>query len=556
MLARLLRPCYRWIPILPLSAAVVVVAGLALPRTMWCDQQLQLGLACAAIIAVSGAARPRLAVTAASAVALSGLLCALCGDREHAALVMELVALTCLPLVLTVLTTPRQLMTRDACEPAQGLSGQIAQVVVLCALPVGYPAALGSAIGATIGLLAPATLPAGRDALASAAATPRALAALPRTPRVLELLPAVLVLGGLLLAGFLHRDWYQHPGLGTWLVLGALFALWTVVTGDALAALFMVGFDLVGMNFCRVGMGADQAMTLLGVLAPAQVLPLSWWWWRFHRGPWPVAVVLGVVAPVVLLLGSTPSLPAIAVAGLLGAGISAMRPAQPGLRPGTPRAVIRAARGSLPIYWSMYLPMKLRLDPMFAQLGRDQRPWRAVLDVGCGPGLGAALAVTHAGTTAYCGIDLDEEKLRVARVLLQASGRELDGDWQLILGRMPFGHDLPGTCDTVLLLDVLHYWDPAEQQRLLSYLRRQTATGGELWLRDGVADASGSAGRVAAGERFTTLVAFNPGGGALHFQTAACLEGWFAQAGWLLMERQESGAQNRLWRLRAQAAGA
>jgi len=552
MLARLLRPIHRWLPILPLSAALAALGGVWLPRTLWHEKPFQLGLVSAGMVALMATTRPRFAVTILSAMVVAGMICAGGGDLAHAPLVMEVVALIAVPPCLTVLTTPRSQLRAESCEPALGLSGAIAQIVVLCALPVGIPAALGCAAGAVLCLLAPGALPAeSPTALGERDSPPQTLLALPAPAHVPALLPGGLLLGAILLAGLWHHLPDRHPSLGTWLVLAVLVILWTVMTGEVVTALFLVGFDWFAVLQCPVQPGVDAGMVLLGVLAPAQVLPLTAWWQRFHRAPWRVAVVLGVVAPLVVLLGSSPSLMAIAVAGVGGAAVSGMRPARrPQMMPSL-RAIIGAAKGTLPVYWTIYLPMKVRLDPMFAQIGADTRLWKRVLDVGCGPGLGAALAVAHPITTAYCGIDLDEEKLRVARLVLQAGGRELDANWQLLLGRMPFAQDLPKTYDTVLLLDVLHYWDPRQQQRLLTYLRRQTDPDGEMWLRDGVVDAAGSAGQVGAGERFTTFFAFNPGGGALHFQTEACLEDWFAAAGWTVLERQPSGAQNRLWRLRA-----
>jgi len=555
MLARLLRPIHRKLPILPLSVALAVLGGVWLPRTLWSDQPFQLGLVSAGLVALMGVTRPRFAITILGAMVVAGMACAAAGDLGHAPLIMELVALIALPPCLTVLTTPHAHLSAQACEPAVGLSGALAQLVVLCALPVGLAATLGCGLGAVLCLCAPGALPQrARDREASIDAAPAPLPALPSAPRLLRVLPPGLFLAAVLLAGFVHRLPYRHVGIGTWLVLGVLVAVWSVMTGDIVAAIFLVGFDLFAVVSCPVGPGGDHGMVLLGILAPAQVLPLTWWWQRFEMVPWRVAVVIGIVAPFVLLLGSSPSLAGVALAGVGGVAICALRPTKPRHGPLTPRAMLRAARGSLPIYWTMYLPLKLHLDPMFLQLGADPRPWRAVLDVGCGPGLGAAVAFTRpGGLSAYCGVDLDQEKLRVARVLLHGAGRDLTDDCQLVLGRMPFAQDLPRTYDTVLLLDVLHYWDPAEQQRLLSYLRRQTEPGGEMWLRDGVVDAEGSMGQVGAGERFTTSVAFNPGGGALYFQSAVCLEGWFEAAGWTVLERQPSGAQNRLWRLRASA---
>ncbi|MGH8687857.1 MAG: class I SAM-dependent methyltransferase [Burkholderiales bacterium] len=127
---------------------------------------------------------------------------------------------------------------------------------------------------------------------------------------------------------------------------------------------------------------------------------------------------------------------------------------------------------------------KLRWDPVFRRLAEgDLVPEGArVLDLGCGQGLVAALLVAL-GTPqlgAYRGLDLLKRDVARARNALGAACDVRRGD----IRHMPFGE-----ADVVILLDVLHYLAPAEQDDVLVRSRSALASGGCLLVRVADADA-------------------------------------------------------------------
>jgi len=138
---------------------------------------------------------------------------------------------------------------------------------------------------------------------------------------------------------------------------------------------------------------------------------------------------------------------------------------------------------------------KLGRDPVFRHLlEAGLLPPRArVLDVGCGQGLLASLLAAcgrantpwpaHWGrapqSSSYLGIELmarDVVRGRVALRTLAPAVQLLCADMRRI--------DLP-VCDVVVILDVLHYVDHAEQTRLLEKARDALPVQGRLLLRVG-----------------------------------------------------------------------
>jgi SAM-dependent methyltransferase len=142
---------------------------------------------------------------------------------------------------------------------------------------------------------------------------------------------------------------------------------------------------------------------------------------------------------------------------------------------------------------------KLARDPVFRHLLEAGliAPRARVLDLGCGQGLLASL-LRSAGeferndrwplawgaapaAAQVTGIELMPREIARARVALGEHATFIGGDMRTT--QFP-------PADTVVMLDVLHYLEPAEQDDVLARARRALPAGGTLLLR--VADASAS----------------------------------------------------------------
>ena len=127
---------------------------------------------------------------------------------------------------------------------------------------------------------------------------------------------------------------------------------------------------------------------------------------------------------------------------------------------------------------------KLRSDPVFRHLlDAHLVPEGArVLDLGCGQGLLRALLDAADGPrlASYRGIELMARDVERAHRALGEDCGVAPGD----IRSAPFG-----AADVVVLLDVLHYLPPADQDAVLARARAALSPGGTLLLR--VGDASG-----------------------------------------------------------------
>lgn len=179
---------------------------------------------------------------------------------------------------------------------------------------------------------------------------------------------------------------------------------------------------------------------------------------------------------------------------------------------------------------------KLGRDPVFRHLlGAGLIPPRArVLDIGCGQGLLASLLRAcgdmHAGGewpaswphapagVRVTGIELMKRDVARARAALgdAEDARFVCGDMRAV--------DFPA-CDTVVILDVLHYVTHAEQDALLQRVRDALAPGGRLLLRVGDADAR----RGFAISQWVDRVVTRMRGHAVAPVYGRPLAGWIAQ---------------------------
>ncbi len=393
------------------------------------------------------------------------------------------------------------------------------------------------------------------------------------TPEVLPSLVVLLVLGaGMLPAATLpahhahpvtHAETFQIPSApGRW---------W------ALAGVGLVAIDIV----------LPQPVTIGEIGWLAWLAPLMWL--GLAQRPWPVFgaliasfavtlrhgahamdldVLLGHLPPLLLWLGREPQrglrAPSIAAAcallaamalahprwgsaallgGILMAWI-ALGPHGSPLRSGSLEGRARRAVHRQPPSWRWYHLTKWRCDPVYRQLVDDPLPWGHVLDVGCGSGLATAIAALRPDTTNYLGIDLDSDKLHLADSWLHEFGADRSR-FELRHTSAPLDPAPTQRFDTILLIDVLHYWPLDIQQALLSQVSHLLNPSGRIILRDAVANSVGDTGRVGLGEHFTTWLGLNPRQRP-HFLDEAAWQNLLAVCGLREETQHASGGANRL----------
>src|SRR5207245_5276891 len=121
----------------------------------------------------------------------------------------------------------------------------------------------------------------------------------------------------------------------------------------------------------------------------------------------------------------------------------------------------------------------------------------ASLAIACGYRTPTQWLPCYTDRRTFLGVDYDEHKIRVARRTAPDHPRIHFEKQDLLNWEYP-------ACDTILLLDVLHYWTPEKQQWILSQARRAVRPGGRLVLREAARAESGEHRRVDFGEVIAT----------------------------------------------------
>jgi len=380
----------------------------------------------------------------------------------------------------------------------------------------------------------------------------------PRMPHLMvaqRMQVAVLALVALGTVDVVIKVWSAHVPLWQLTLPLAIVALWHAVTGRVLLGIAVTVAATGWLGYAFLGRDSWSFAGVLTALALAQLLPLALWHARSHHRRWPALLMIAIGVIPALAVDEFFAIAGAALAACLAVVVCAPRPLAATPKTGlvdADTALTRARRACqrLSPYWRHYGTAKLRYDPVYRQLAERTLPWGRVLDAGCGPGLVAALAAAR-GEPAYCGIDLDETKLEAAADVLEHLSQPLAGDWRLIRAKLPLPQLPPSRYDTVMLIDVLHYWPEAEQELLLHQLHASLDRGGQLFMRDGLADADGNTGAVGLGERFTTFFGLNPGGSGLHFLSEETMRALLERCGFRIESCDVSGGANRLWRCTA-----
>jgi SAM-dependent methyltransferase/uncharacterized protein (DUF2062 family) len=161
-----------------------------------------------------------------------------------------------------------------------------------------------------------------------------------------------------------------------------------------------------------------------------------------------------------------------------------------------------------------YLRAKLLSDPMARLLTEiadaDPSAFGSVLDIGAGRGQLSLLLLELGRATAVRGLDWDERKLAEAK---RAAGRASNDAArpEAVFMRGDLRTALFDPADTVLLVDVLHYFTLKEQDAILDRAAEAVRSGGRLILREADTDRGWRSLLTLAEERFFTFVRFNRG---------------------------------------------
>ncbi len=134
-------------------------------------------------------------------------------------------------------------------------------------------------------------------------------------------------------------------------------------------------------------------------------------------------------------------------------------------------------------------------------------------------------------------MDYDEDKIRVAKRTAPEHPRIQFEVGDILEREYP-------ACDTILLLDVLHYWTPEKQQLILNKARAALRPGGRLVLRDGARAEGAAHQRVQRWEKFATRFGLNRTQEGLHFLTLAELASALQRAGFVGWEIKREAGQD------------
>ena len=172
-----------------------------------------------------------------------------------------------------------------------------------------------------------------------------------------------------------------------------------------------------------------------------------------------------------------------------------------------------------------YCRIKTALEDNYETFHRLLPREGAIYDLGCGYGFAGYMLHWSAPGRRITGVDYDEGKVGVAQAvhLRDEAIRFEAGD----LRSYPL---LPA--DAILLLDVLHYLMPDEQQALLLRCAEALLPGGVLIVRDGIVELKERQKGTALTELFSTcLLGFNKTTNGLHFLSRAEIEAFAAASG-------------------------
>jgi SAM-dependent methyltransferase len=184
----------------------------------------------------------------------------------------------------------------------------------------------------------------------------------------------------------------------------------------------------------------------------------------------------------------------------------------------------------------------MKTDPLFVAVDAAVPARGEILDVGCGYGLVAQWLTLAAPERRVFGVDFDAEKIRAAQAVARTNPQTTFAHCDILDGaKFP-------PCDTALLCDVLHYFPDAVKAQLLQKIFTALHPGGQLVLRDAMAEETSAHRAVTRWEKIAVRLGQNRTRHGLHFADEATHLALLRAAGFTNIEvRRETGrGSNRL----------
>ena len=172
-----------------------------------------------------------------------------------------------------------------------------------------------------------------------------------------------------------------------------------------------------------------------------------------------------------------------------------------------------------------YVRGKLRTDPAYtAVLEELRRRPQPLLDIGCGLGLLSFFLREHGVTGPILGVDCDEPKIARAAGI---AAREYSG----LTFSVGDARNVSADFGAVVMLDVLHYLDDANQRRLLDDVAARVPPGGWAMIRNGIRDGGLRYRITYTEELFVRAIGWIKGEGVINFPTREAVAAAFRQGG-------------------------
>ena len=129
-----------------------------------------------------------------------------------------------------------------------------------------------------------------------------------------------------------------------------------------------------------------------------------------------------------------------------------------------------------------YTRSKLQSDPLYKGVFSELKSRNApLLDIGCGMGLLALYLRERGWHAPVIGFDYDARKIDDGQALIDRGGYQ-----DITLSQGDARVDLPSHQGDVTILDILQFFEPEEQEKLLRTAAQKVASDGKLIIRSGL----------------------------------------------------------------------